>query len=233
MLKGDRDLDTICAVSTPPGRGGISVIRVSGKRAVLISKKLGSFLPATLESHKVYYGTLTSLFTESQKSYEIDEVVLTYFAEWRSYTGEATIEISFHGNPVIAGEILNNLILAGARMADRGEFTYRSFMSGRMDLTQAEGVLALIESQSKQASRLALSQLKGVLADELEGIELELTRLLAHMEASIDFSTEGLEIISSDEVLQKLNLIRTDMERLIKSYSKGLALRSGIRVVFV
>lgn len=228
MLRGDRDLDTICAISTPPGRGGISVIRISGKAALSISKKIGPFLPLAPESHRAYFGLLKS----QTNNEDIDEVVATYFQEGRSFTGEQTIEIAFHGSPVIANEILNELITAGARIADRGEFTYRAFMNGRLDLTQAESVLSLIESQSKQASKLALRQLRGSLSHELQQIEADLIYLLAHMEASIDFSTEGLEVISSKDTTTRLQNLLTKIRALLLSYKKGRALSAGFRVVF-
>jgi len=226
MYGGDRDSQTICAVSTPHGVGGISVIRVSGTRSLEITRKVASFLPAKIESHKAYFGTLQDV----HQNEEIDEVVVTYFQKGRSFTGEEVLEISCHGNPQICQKILNQLIAEGARAADRGEFTYRAFMNGRVDLVQAESVLSLIESQSDKAAKLALRQLKGQLSSKLESIENELTWLMAHMEAGIDFSTEGLELVSNETVIKKLLQIQSDLQNLVNSYNSGRLLKDGVRV---
>ena len=134
-----RDTDTICAVSTPPGTGGISVIRVSGKNSLDIVKKLADFLPLDPPSHKIFYGNLL----DPQNKEIIDEVLISYFKKGSSFTGEETLEINAHGNLIIVENILNALVFCGARLADRGEFTYRAFMNDNIDLVQAESVLAL------------------------------------------------------------------------------------------
>ena len=178
----DRDKDTICAVATPFGRGGISIIRISGDRALAIARALCPFMPENAESHRVYYG----LLIEKETLLEIDEVMSTFFAKGRSFTGENSVEISCHGSPVICERILQNLITESARMADRGEFTYRAFINGRIDLVQAESVLSLIESQTKESSKVALQQLKGDLSKTLEKIESEITWCLGRMSAMVD-----------------------------------------------
>lgn len=226
MQATNRDLDIICAVSTPHGVGGISVIRVSGDKALGVVAPGASFLPAQPESHRVYFGSLRSRAGEV-----IDEVLITYFAHGKSFTGEEVLEISCHGNPVICQTILNELILLGARAADRGEFTYRAFMNGKLDLVQAESVLQLIESQSQSASKMALRQLKGALSEKLHVIEDNLTWVLAHIEAGIDFSTEGIEIIGNVEVEQRLGKVSTELKDLIGTFKVGRILRDGISVV--
>ena len=173
----DRDQQTICAVSTPPGYGGIAVIRVSGLRALELTKKIAPGLPKSLESHHVYFTTIVS----ENKSH-IDEVLITYFQNGKSFTGEEVVEISCHGNPSICEAILSQLTRLGARPADRGEFTYRAFMNQRIDLIQAESVLSLIESQSEAARGLALRQLKGELSISIQKIEDQMTWCLAHLE---------------------------------------------------
>jgi len=226
MYGGDRDSQTICAVSTPHGVGGISVIRVSGPHALEVTRKMAGFLPSKVETHRVYFGTLN----DPQTHEDIDEVLITYFQKGRSFTGEETLEISCHGNPQICQNILNQLIAAGARGADKGEFTYRSFMNGNVDLVQAESVLALIESQSDKAQKLALRQLKGQLSQKLEGIENDVTWLMAHMEAGIDFSTEGLELISDEVVSNRLKDVIGGLKSLVQSYKAGRILKDGVRV---
>lgn len=227
MFRGDRDQDTICAVSTPHGVGGISVIRVSGSHTLSIVSKICSFLPEHPESHKAYFGSLK----EAQSANEIDEVLVTFFKNGRSFTGEEVIEISCHGSPVICQSILHQLVLLGARPADRGEFTYRAFMNGKLDLVQAESVLSLIESQSQQAARLALRQLKGSVSHKLEDIENEMTWILAHAEAGIDFSTEGIQVVDNSAVLNRLNKIEIALEELVGTFKKGRLLKDGFRIV--
>jgi len=228
MYGGDRDSQTICAVSTPHGVGGISVIRVSGPHALEVTRKIAGFLPSKVETHRVYFGTLQDPHTHE----DMDEVLITYFQKGRSFTGEETLEISCHGNPQICQSILNQLIAGGARGADKGEFTYRSFMNGNVDLVQAESVLALIESQSDKAQKLALRQLKGQLSQRLETTENDITWLMAHMEAGIDFSTEGLELISNEVVSNRLSDVEDALKSLVKSYQAGRILKDGVRVAF-
>lgn len=227
MFGGDRDKDTICAISTPHGVGGISVIRVSGPLTFSIAKKICTFLPEHPESHKVYFGSLKSLKTAD----EIDEVLVTYFKTGRSFTGEEVVEISCHGSPLICQSILNELIALGARAADRGEFTYRAFMNGKLDLIQAESVLSLIESQSQQAAKLALRQLKGSVSASLEKIEDDMTWILAHAEASIDFSTEGITVVENDVVQSRLKKIESSLHELVGTFKVGRLLKDGFRVV--
>ncbi|HRO66304.1 MAG TPA: tRNA uridine-5-carboxymethylaminomethyl(34) synthesis GTPase MnmE [Pseudobdellovibrionaceae bacterium] len=222
-----RDRDTICAVSTPPGVGGISVLRLSGEKALEILRKIAPFFPEKPESHKAYFGTLT----DPSEGEAIDEVLVTWFDHGKSFTGEKTAEISCHGNPLICGDILHHLVAAGARPADRGEFTYRSFMNGRIDLVQAESVLSLIESRSSSARRLALRQLKGDLSERLESLEDNMIWCLAHIEAGIDFATEGLKT-ESDVLLIRLETVEKSLDQLVKSFRTGRVLKDGVRIVF-
>jgi tRNA modification GTPase len=229
MFFADRDNDTICAISTPPGIGGISIVRISGNRAVEIVNQIASFVPKNPESHRVFYGTLKSAINDENL---IDEVLISFFQEGRSFSGEKTIEISCHGNPIICERILKSLIILGARIADPGEFTYRAFMNGRLDLVQAESVLTLIEGQSKKATEIALKQLKGGVSKELQGIEDNLIWLMANLEASIDFSAEDIEILESSLILEKLLLINKSLINLLDSYNTGKKILSGYQVIF-
>lgn len=225
----DRDQDSVCAVSTPPGVGGISVVRLSGPESVSIIRKVCDFVPEIPESHRAYYGFLKSI--DAKDSESVDEVIVTYFKKGRSFTGEDTFEISCHGSPVIVSEVLNELVVAGARLADRGEFTYRAFMNGRLDLVQAESVLSLIESQSKQSSRQALRQLKGKLSQELETIESEIIWCMAHLEAGIDFSTEGLELVATDEMIERTHQVFIKLAKLVDTFKVGRVLKDGFKLV--
>lgn len=228
-MSGDRDSDLICAVSTPPGTGGVSMIRLSGAGAFRLVRELCRFLPEKPESHRVYHGFLTDPLSATA----IDEVVLAVFTEGRSFTGEETVEISCHGSPVVCSEILRLLVEGGARPADRGEFTSRAFMNGRIDLVQAESVLTLIESRSSAAARLALRQLRGDLSRRLEALEDDVIWALAHIEAGIDFSTEGLDVVDQRELTQRLAGVQSELDQLLESFREGRAVVEGVRVALV
>lgn len=223
------DKDTICALATAHGIGAISVIRVSGARAAEITRQLAAFLPKELESHKVYYGFLKDI----SGAQVLDEVLLSYFQAGRSFTGEATIEISCHGSESIVDEVIRNLIVAGARPAERGEFTYRAFMNGRVDLVQAESILDLVQSRSPRASQMALRQLKGEFSSRLKLVLNEITWILAHLEANIDFASEDIEIAAASTLADKADVLLRDVERLLDGYRKGRIIRTGFQVALV
>lgn len=223
-----REKDTICALTTPQGRSGIAVIRVSGPDTLSIIKKLNNNLPEIPESHKIYYGKI--LDTDLQA---IDEVLFSYFADNKSYTGQETIEISCHGNPIIINKILRNLVKAGCRTAERGEFTYRAFINQKIDLVQAESVLSLIESQSEKAASLSLRQLEGDLTKVLLDIEDKLTFILANLEASIDFVEEDIDIIDYTALENASDKVLKSIDKLLTSYKDGRVLKEGYRVALV
>lgn len=226
MAFGSRDKDTICSVSTPNGIGGISVIRISGSEGLKIVSKLIKNPPKLIESHRVF---LVNLMDFSSNSI-IDEVCITPFLNKKSFTGEEVIEISCHGSPVICQKILEQLCRNGARLAERGEFTYRAFINGRIDLVQAESVLSVIHSKTELSSKLALRQLKGELSQKIKLIEDQILWCLAHIEASIDFSAEDIEIIQDDVLLEKLSNIEAEMQRLISSFSTGKMISDGVQL---
>lgn len=225
----NRESQTIHALATPMGRSGIAVLRISGPEAVSAVRKLAPFLPADLVSHTVHYGHLASLL---QTGRPVDEVMVTAFLGQRSFTGEECVEIACHGNPVIIDEIQKELIAAGSVPAEPGEFTYRAFMNGRLDLVQAESVLSLIESQSPFEKANALKQLGGAVSWQVASIEKKILRTLAHLEADIDFSTEGLETMTSAELTSSLQTIEAEVSALLAGYQRGRVLEEGFRVVF-
>ncbi|MCB0421180.1 MAG: tRNA uridine-5-carboxymethylaminomethyl(34) synthesis GTPase MnmE [Bdellovibrionales bacterium] len=229
MFSFKRDEDTICAIISASGTGGISVVRVSGPQSVDISRKVFPTLPEVLETHKVYYG-YAHLLSSGEP---FDEVLTTYFQKNRSFTCEETVEISCHGGVQISKLLLNQLLLAGARIAEPGEFTYRAFMNGRIDLVQAESVLSLIQSKSQKASQLALRQLKGELSRELQGIEDELIWVQAHFEANIDFSEEDIEVSDKSVLREKLLAATEEVSRLLSSFKSGRVVTDGLRVSIV
>lgn len=226
----NRNKQTICAVSTPDGVGGIAVIRVSGKEALTTCKKISKTLRRKdlVESHRVYFSDVIDL-----EGAKIDEAVFTFFAEGKSFTGEEVVEISCHGSRLITTQILNLLVRLGCRLAEKGEFTYRAFMSGNLDLVQAESVLALIESQNEASAKVALRQLSGKTSKEIEGLISNLTWCLAHIEASIDFAEQGIEVVDQSVLTSKLNSIADSLKKLVGSYQAGKLIKDGVRVALV
>ena len=230
MFGGDSDFDTICAISTPPGIGGLHLIRLSGSKSLSILRNSALFLPELVESHRVYYGTLCW----NEDSFDqIDEVLVSFFKHGNSFTGEEVIEISCHGSPFISNRIIKALLRDGARLAISGEFTYRAFMNGRIDLVQAEGVLSLIESESLKSSEIALKQLKGGLSEKFRKLESEIVGLLARLEISIDFTTEDIEIISHGDLKFRLSTIIESISKLLSSYKIGRKIQSGFDVIIL
>ena len=226
------DDDTICALATPQGRGGISVIRISGLQAIEVVRRLAAFLPKTLDSHHVYFGALKSVSKEKRGDF-IDEVLITVFLNGKSYTGENLIEISCHGSPLIVKEIIEELLENGARLAKPGEFTYRAVINGKMDLVQAESVLNLIESQAIKSRQQALQQLRGSLSKGLNKVAKDLTFILSIIEANIDFTTEDIKPLNVREVLNSLKSILDVINSLICSYKAGKVLKEGYQIAII
>jgi tRNA modification GTPase len=225
----ERNEQTICAISTPHGVGGIAVIRVSGPSALSICKNFSDVLvKKAVESHRVYFSDFLDL-----KKNKVDEVLFTFFEKGKSFTGEETVEISCHGSQYVSQQILDLLISGGARIADKGEFTYRAFMNGNLDLVQAESVLGLIESRNKAAAKVALRQLDGYVSREFEKLISDLTWCLAHIEASIDFIEQGIEVVDQTVLKSKLNEILKGLEKLIDSYRSGRLVKDGVRIALI
>ncbi|MDZ4084255.1 MAG: tRNA uridine-5-carboxymethylaminomethyl(34) synthesis GTPase MnmE [Bdellovibrionales bacterium] len=222
---GDRD--TICALATAPGVGAIAVVRISGTQSLAVSRQIAGFLPAKPDSHRAYFGTLKA------GGAVLDEALVTYFADGSSFTGEESLEFSVHGGTQISGRLIEELIKAGARLAKPGEFTYRAYMNDRIDLVQAESILSLIESRSSEGSANALSQLKGELSGKFLEIEDSLVWLGAQLEASIDFSSDGIELTPSKDLLDRAVGLQTDVKALIQTYQKGRILRDGLTVALI
>lgn len=216
--------DVICAISTPAGVGGIAVIRLSGDGAKALVEK---FLNKTLTPR-------IATFCELRDGDElIDEVVATWFVAPHSYTGEDVVEISCHGSLYIQQRVLQLFIDAGARLAEPGEFTQRAFINGRLDLSQAEAVADLIDSRSASAHRLAVSQMRGGYAKELELLRQQLIDTTALLELELDFSDEDLEFVSRDRVSRMVAALKERVERLVNSFQTGNAIKQGIPVAIV
>ncbi len=235
--------DTICAVATPAGEGGVGIVRVSGLRAVAIASNIvqvnaGKPL-ADLMSHKMYVGKFLwdrwqDFDTIKSKSATVlDEVMVVIMRAPRSYTGEDVVEVHGHGGPLIVHAICEALTQAGARLAQPGEFTKRAFLNGRLDLTQAEAVLDTIQANSLHSLKLAQEHLQGGLSGVIQGHRNELVRLVAHMEAGMDFGEEDIQFIEQNELEEKLRKMVGAIERLIESAQEGRIIREGIRTVIV
>lgn len=225
----DRSEQTICAISTPPGVGGIAVIRVSGSKALEITTKLASALSKkNVKSHTAHFVKLRDFKNEI-----IDEAIVTFFEAGKSFTGEEVVEISCHGSEYISEKILDLLIDSGAALAEKGEFTFRAFMNNRLDLVQAESVLSLIQSQNQASARVALRQLQGAVSKKFERLESDITWCLAHIEASIDFSTEGIDVVDPRTLKEKLTLIKSQLNEIVQTYSAGRLAKDGIKAVLL
>lgn len=222
-----RDHFTICSVSTPMGYGGISVIRISGPQAFEITQKSLKKKNRIFESHKAFLDE----FLNTQTLKPIDEVLILPFELGKSFTGERVVEISCHGSPIICTAILNELCRNGAELAINGEFTYRAFMNDRLDLVQAESILSLIHSHSELGSELALRQLKGELSNKVTQIKEDIVWCLAHIEAGIDFSEQGITVVEDTVLISKLEAVKTHFKDLLDTYETGRVLKDGIVLV--
>lgn len=224
-----RNDDTICAISTAAGQGGIAVIRVSGPSALEFSKKI---IPKLNHIElKTQHAYLADVFDHAKN--KVDEAVVTYFANGKSFTGEEVVEISCHGSTYISQKILDLLIESGCFLAERGEFTFRAFMNNRIDLIQAESVLSLIQSQNELSAKIALRQLDGHVSKSFDLIESDLIWCLAHIEASIDFSTEGIDVVDINVLIEKLKSIHQQIQKINATYNAGKILKEGVKLVLL
>ena len=224
--------ETIAAVATPPGEGGVAVVRLSGRDALTIAARI--FRPARpgdaakYASHTAHYGQ----FYNAQTGEIADDGLLTLFRGPRSYTGEDVAELSCHGGRVTTASVLRLTLEAGARLATPGEFTLRAFLNGRMDLAQAEAVADVIRARTDAAQRLARRQLDGALSQAVTALRDELIGILAAIEVSIDFSEETGEL-DYDLLTPRLGSARRGVARLMATAEQGRILRDGLRVAIV
>jgi tRNA modification GTPase len=255
--------DTIVAIATPAGRGGIGVVRIAGPEARRIAGPMLR-LKHELESGKTVFGELIEPSSEvkiptlSQKdatkvghptaelrsagtdeasvptqSGRIDEVVVTFFAKPHSYTTDDVIEISAHGSPVVLRHIVEMCVGAGARVAEPGEFTMRAFLNGRIDLTQAEAVRDLIESQTLYQAKVAAQQLDGSLSRRLQPIKQKLVELIAVLEAGIDFAEDDVSVMPDQKILKHIAAVRKPLEELSASFAYGKIVHEGLTLAIV
>src|SRR5271165_3899909 len=220
--------DTIVAIATPPGRGGIGVVRLSGPDAVNIASPMLR-LNHDLEAGRAHFGELV----DPASGDRFDEVVTTYFAKPHSYTTDDVVEISCHGSPVVLNHVIEMALAAGARLAEPGEFTMRAFLNGRIDLTQAEAVRDLIDSQTLFQAQVAARQLDGALSKRLQPIKQKLVELIATMEAGVDFAEDDVSVISDELILEGIAEVHTPLEQLLASFTYGKVVREGLTLAIV
>ncbi len=221
--------DTIAAIATAPGMGGIGIIRISGPDALSLLHQL--FVPHKphphFSSHKLYYGTIVALDGQV-----LDEALAVYMRGPATYTREDVVELHCHGSYFVLQEILQNIFERGARPAENGEFTKRAFLAGRIDLTQAEAVLDLLQAKTEKGAHLAVNQLRGELFQMLEAVRREMVNILALLEVAIDFPDDDVEIINITQVTASLHsTIIAPLERLIALSEQGKIVREGVKVV--
>src|SRR5690349_10511714 len=220
--------DTIVAIATPPGRGGIGVVRVAGPEASAIACSMLK-LKHELAAGRAVFGEVI----EPASGERIDEAVVTFFAKPHSYTADDVIEISAHGAPVVLRHIVELATSSGARLAEPGEFTMRAFLNGRIDLTQAEAVRDLIESQTLYQAKVAAQQLEGSLSRRLQPIKRKLVELVAAMEAGIDFAEDDVSVLPSAEILRRLGEVQAPLEQLRASFAYGKIVHEGLTLAIV
>ncbi len=219
---------TICAIATPMGTGGISVIRISGGEAINIAEKVFSRKLKDKPSHTVHYG-----FIRNKKGETVDEVLLTVMRSPKTFTREDTVEISCHGGVVTTKKVLEAVIDAGAVMAEAGEFTKRAFVNGRIDLSQAEAVIDVINAKNEISQRNAVSQLGGTLSREIKSVRDDLVHLCARMQVLIDYPDEDLEDISEKDIRDICKNCAEKIDRLMDTTDSGRIVRDGIRTAIV
>ncbi|QQS36152.1 MAG: tRNA uridine-5-carboxymethylaminomethyl(34) synthesis GTPase MnmE [Ignavibacteriales bacterium] len=222
--------DIITAIATPAGIGAISVIRVSGKDCVAEVDKIfdGKAKLINADSHTVHYGKIIDI-----ESRIIDDCLVTVFVAPHSYTGEDSVEISTHGNPLITQKIVETLISQNIRIAEPGEFTKRAFLNGRIDLTQAEAVVDIINSRSDAALRGARNQLNGLLSVKVELLKNELTNISSYIELELDFAEEDVSFISKDILVERISKVIFEIDNLLSTFKFNRTVRDGFNVAIV
>ena len=222
--------ETICALSTPPGTGAIAVIRVSGKDALTICGTIFRKKNSTtgelskLKTHTVHYGEIV------HNNIVIDDVVIALFKAPKSYTGEHIVEISCHGSQYIQQQILQLLIKHGARLANAGEFTFRAFLNGKFDLSQAEAVADLISSHSATSHHVAMQQMRGGFSSKIKILRDNLINFASLVELELDFSEEDVEFASKPELTKLVTSLQSIIEKLIRSFELGNVIKNGVPV---
>lgn len=224
-------MSTIAAISTPYGTGGISIVRVSGPDSIGISQKVfKSHDGSLLKDMQGYTSKLGYVFYQGNP---IDEVIASVFKSPRSYTGEDMVQLSCHGGMYITKSVLRSLLDSGAVMADRGEFTRRAFMNGKISLEKAESVMGLISSRYEMERRINFSSYNGSLKNKINSIKEIFIDLLSRLNAEIDYSEEDIPEVTDDEIVSIINSAESQIKSLIDSYSTGYIIQNGVRTAII
>jgi tRNA modification GTPase len=221
--------DTIAAVSTPPGRGGLGVIRLSGAQAREIAGRLLRF--SAEHEWKPWTAALAELPDDAGQA--VDRVIVTFFAAPKSYTAEDVVEISCHGSPAVLRYALERACSSGARLAEPGEFTLRAYINGRIDLPQAEGIRDLIEATTLYQARIAARQAEGSVSRRLQPVKEYLLELIALLEAGIDFAEDDIDVAPSEEILHRIEPVHAAVCKLIASFAYGKLVHDGFTLAIV
>ena len=224
--------DTIAAISTPPGRGGIGIVRLSGPQATAIATQLLS-LHQPLEHARARLADVLDGPSAGTGAARIDEAVVTFFAGPNSYTAQDLVEIASHGSPVVLELLLRRAIDRGARLAEPGEFTQRAFLAGRLDLTQAEAVRDLIEAQTLTQARQAASQMGGALSGRVAPVKQTLVELIALLEAGIDFAEDDVDVTPGTEIARRIAELTAPLVALEASFARGRIVHDGLTLAIV
>ena len=225
MKTASKNNDSICAISSPPGIGGISLIRISGSEALKIVGKIFSKSLEEVKGYQVQYGKII------EKKQIIDDVVVTVFRNPYSFTGENTVEINCHGSTFIQQKIIELLINKGARLALPGEFSKRAFLNGKLDLSQTEAIADLINSKSSAAHEIAIKQLKGGISSELKILRNKLIEFASLIELELDFSEEDVEFADRNHLSKLIQDLISHIDQLKKSFQYGNAIKNGVNTV--
>jgi tRNA modification GTPase len=219
--------DTIAAIATPPGRGGLGIVRLSGPQA----RPIAETLLRAPHDWRPFQARLTELL--DREGHSVDQVVVTFFEKPRSYTADDVVEISCHGSPVVLRHAVERSVAAGARLAEPGEFTLRAFLNGRIDLPQAEAVRDLIDATTLYQARIAAQQVNGSVSRRIAPLKEHLLELIALLEAGIDFAEDDVSVAPAAEILRRLDPILEGVRRLADSFAYGGLVRSGFTLAIV
>lgn len=225
------ELDTIAAISTAMGEGAIAIVRVSGEEAVEAVDKIykGKKSLTEVESHTIHYGYIID-----QKSDQvIDEVMVTVLKGPRTFTREDIVEINCHGGLVSVNRVLQQVLQAGVRLAEPGEFTKRAFLNGRIDLSQAEGVIDLIRAKTDRAMNVAIGQVEGRLSKKVQKLRQALLETVAHVEVNIDYPEYDAEEMTNNLLLEKANYVKAEISKILTTAQQGKILREGLSTVII
>ncbi|MHB1937989.1 MAG: tRNA uridine-5-carboxymethylaminomethyl(34) synthesis GTPase MnmE [Acidobacteriaceae bacterium] len=225
--------DTIVAISTPPGRGGIGIVRLSGAQAVEIASSLLRLPKPLVHTHAQLADILDPESEDAQHAKRLDEAVVTFFQAPNSYTREDVVEIAAHGSPVVLEALVRAAVAQGARIARPGEFTERAFLSGRIDLTQAEALRDLIEAQTLYQVKIASEQMEGALSRRIQPIKQGLVHLIAELEAGIDFAEDDIDLMPASVIASRVAAILKPLQALAASFAYGRVVRDGISLSIV